>query len=340
MTSRIAVFVVTTGLLFVTGAATPQERGQGAAPAPGGQTPAPGRGRQSGPGYLKLFDSTMPFDPHDLAGIWSPNGNGFGGGGRCRDCGDRGYSFEFPVFTPAGQAVFDKNVPSYGRAKDSDDAKAHPEEHIGRRRAQPPALGNDTYGTCNPMGMPRAILYPDPVEFIVLPDRIYQHFQWGYGLRTIWTDGRKLPKPEDIDLPRWWGYATSRWEGNTLVVDSTGYDERTWVDYFGYPHSDQMVLQERYTRLNFDTLELKMTITDPRVLFEAVDQRDEAHASAPEGLHQVVRVAIAARRSVRPGERNRIQSCHPRSRRHRKAAGTGAPVISDQRRNDDALAGE
>jgi hypothetical protein len=172
----------------------------------------------------------MPFQPRDLAGIWNPNGNGFGGGGRCRDCGDRGFSMEFPVFTPAGQAAFDRNIPSYGRAKDSDDAKAHPEEHIGRRRAQPPALGNDTYGSCNPMGMPRAALYPDPVELIVLPDRILQHFQWGYGLRTIWMDGRKLPAPEDIDLPRWWGYAVGRWEGNTLVVDSTGYDERTWVD--------------------------------------------------------------------------------------------------------------
>ena len=64
-----------------------------------------------GPGYLKLFDSNLPFDPHDLAGIWSPNGNGFGGGGRCRDCGDRGYSFEFPVFTPAGQAAFDQEHP-------------------------------------------------------------------------------------------------------------------------------------------------------------------------------------------------------------------------------------
>jgi len=70
---------------------------------------------------LKLFDSNMPFDPHDLAGIWTPNGNGFGGGGRCRDCGERGYSVEFPEFTPAGQAAFDKNIPSYGRAKDSAD---------------------------------------------------------------------------------------------------------------------------------------------------------------------------------------------------------------------------
>jgi hypothetical protein len=230
-TSKGCIALLGVGLTMVVLSA--QERGRGAGPQ--GQ-PAQGRGR--GPGYLKLFDSNMPYDAHDLAGIWSPNGNGFGGGGRCRDCGDRGYSFEFPEFTPAGKIAFDKNIPSYGRAKDSDDAKAHPEEHIGRRRAQPPALGNDTYGTCNPMGMPRAILYPDPVEFIVLPDRIYQHFEWGYGLRTIWTDGRTLPKP--------------------------GYDERTWIDYFGYPHSDQMVLHEEYTRTNFDTLELKMTITDPK----------------------------------------------------------------------------
>jgi len=181
-----------------------------ATPPAGG--PPPGRGR-GGPGYLKLFDSNLPFDPHDLAGIWSPNGNGFGGGGRCRDCGDRGYSFDFPQFTPAGQVAFDKNIPSYGRAKGTPDAAAHPEEHIGRRRAQPPALGNDTYGTCNPMGMPRAILYPDPVEFIVLPDRIYQHFEWGYGLRTIWMDGRKPLSPDDVDIPRWWGYAAARWDG-------------------------------------------------------------------------------------------------------------------------------
>ena len=126
--------------------------------------------------------------------------------------------------------------------------EAHPEEHIGRRRAQPPALGNDLYQQCNPMGIPRAILYPDPEEFIVLPDRILQHFQWGYGLRTIWMDGRALPKPEEVDIARWWGYAVGRWEGNTLVVTSTGYDGRTWIDHFGYPHSDMMVLEERYTR--------------------------------------------------------------------------------------------
>ena len=56
------------------------------------QTPPAGRGRQAGPGYPKFFDAAMPFDARDLGGIWTPNGAGFGGGGRCRDCGDRGFS--------------------------------------------------------------------------------------------------------------------------------------------------------------------------------------------------------------------------------------------------------
>jgi hypothetical protein len=202
---------------------------------------------------------------------------------------------EFPVFTPAGQAAFDRKIPSYGRAKDSDDAKAHPEEHIGRRRAQPPALGNDTYGTCNPMGMPRAALYPDPVELIVLPDRILQHFQWGYGLRTIWMDGRTLPASEDVDIPRWWGYAVGRWDGTTLVVESTGYDERTWIDHFGYPHSDEMVLEERYTRINYDTIELKMTLTDPKCYAKPWTSETKRMHLLTEDIRPVVGMDRAAR---------------------------------------------
>jgi len=225
---------------------------------------AGGRGGQGGrQGGAAAARDSRPFNAREIGGIWSRNSNGFGGGGTCPDCGDRGYSLEWPEFTPEGQAAFDKNIPSYGREKDSADAKAHPEEHIGRRRAQPPALGNDLYGQCNPMGIPRAVLYPDPVEFYQLPDRVLQHFEWHYGLRTIWTDGRKLPTLP-VDLPRWWGYSVGRWEGDTFVVESLGYEERTWVDYFGYPHSDVMHLEERYRRTAYDTLELNMTLTDPK----------------------------------------------------------------------------
>jgi hypothetical protein len=233
-----------------------------------GRGAAQGTGAGQGRGGLVAAvpkNSNKPYDKHDLAGIWTRNGTpgGYGGGGTCRDCGDRGFGLNVPPLTPLGQKMFDANKPSYGRNLGSADASAHPEEPIGRRRAVPPANGTDPYQYCNPMGPSRALIYPDPVEFIVLPDRIYQHFEWGYGLRTIWIDGRKPLM--DPDLPRWWGYSAGRWEGDTFVVTTTGVDDRTWVDHFGYPHSVDMVLEERYRRTAYDVLELNMTVTDPKV---------------------------------------------------------------------------
>ena len=205
------------------------------------------------------------FDKHDLSGIWSRNGTpgGYGGGGTCRDCGDRGFAAMVPPFTPLGQARFDANKPSYGRLLNSADAAAHPEEHIGRRRAVPPANDTDPYQHCNPMGPTRALIYPDPMEMNVLPDRILQQFEWGYGVRTLWTDGRTPLM--DPDSPRWWGYSTARWDGDTFVVTTMGVEDRTWIDHFGYPHSVDMVLEERYRRTAYDVLELSMTVTDPKV---------------------------------------------------------------------------
>jgi hypothetical protein len=251
-------FITSLGVLATVLAVSSVVAGQQGA-APQGAAGRQGGGRQGGAAAPR---DSRPFNARELGGIWSRNGGGYGGGGTCPDCGDRGYSMDFPEFTAEGQKAFDRNIPSYGRVKDSADAKAHPEEHIGRRRAQPPALGNDTYGQCNPMGVSRALLYPDPVEFHQLSDRILQHFEWHYGIRTIWMDGRKLPA-ETPDLPRWWGYSVGRWEGDTLVVESVGHDDRTWIDYFGYPHSDQMKLEERYRRVAYDTLELSMTVIDP-----------------------------------------------------------------------------
>src|SRR5215813_12938086 len=82
-------------------------------------------------------NTNKTYDKRDLSGIWTRNGTpgGYGGGGTCRDCGDRGYGNNVPSFTPLGQKMFDANKPSYGRNLGSPDAAAHPEEHIGRRRA-------------------------------------------------------------------------------------------------------------------------------------------------------------------------------------------------------------
>ena len=222
---------------------------------------------QGGPGITAgdPKNANKTYDKHDISGIWSRNGTpgGYGGGGTCRNCGDRGFSNEVPPLTPLGQKMFDANKPSYGRLLGSADAAAHPEEAIGRRRSVPPVNGSDPYQYCNPMGPTRALVYPDPMEMNVLPDKILQQFEWGNGLRTIWTDGRQPLM--DPDVPRWWGYSTGKWDGDTFVVTTTGVDERTWVDHFGYPHSDGMILEERYKRTAYDVLELDMTINDPKI---------------------------------------------------------------------------
>jgi len=166
--------------------------------------------------------------------------------------------------TPEGERKFNANKPGYGRALGSADAAAHPEEPIGRRRAVPPAQGNDPAGECQPLGLTGLILstYFSPFEFFTSRDRVVQHFEWTNEWREVWTDGRQLPK--DPDVPRWNGYSVGRWEGDTFVINSYGFEPTTWLDHFGYPHSDEMRLEERYRRTALDRLELVMTITDPK----------------------------------------------------------------------------
>jgi hypothetical protein len=179
------------------------------------------------------------FDARDLSGFWDMSE------------GSRGISRlpgqDMPPMTPLGQKQFESNKPSYGP------------------RAVPPSLGNDAVGECNPQGMPRILLFPRPVEFVMLPNRMFQVFQWHRVLREIWIDGRSLPADFNPDFRRWYGYSAARWEGDTLVVESAGFDDRAWLDHFGYPKSDQMRLEERYTRTGPDTIQVNMTVRDPKM---------------------------------------------------------------------------
>lgn len=79
--------------------------------------------------------------------------------------------------------------------------------------------------------------------------------------RQIFTDGRELPKDPN---PAWMGYSIGHWEGDTLVVESTGYNERTWLDA-GYPHTEQMRVTERYRRTDFGHLTGEVTFSDPAI---------------------------------------------------------------------------
>jgi hypothetical protein len=162
---------------------------------------------------------------------------------------DGGQQVEEAPFTPAGKAALLKNLPSYGR------------------RQVAPRLGNDPQMMCDPMGVPRILngQVKDPhatFEIVMLPERMIQFVQWHHHFRVVWTDGRSLPKTDDLE-PKWNGYSVGRWDGDTFVVESIGFDSRTWLDHNGYPHTENMRLEDRYRRVDANTLELRMTITDP-----------------------------------------------------------------------------
>jgi len=80
--------------------------------------------------------------------------------------------------------------------------------------------------------------------------------------RQIFMDGRKL---ETDPNPSWMGYSVGRWDGNTLVVDSNGYNDRTWLDRDGHPHTEALRMTERYRRRDFGHMDIEVTLTDPKV---------------------------------------------------------------------------
>jgi hypothetical protein len=223
-------------------------------------------GQNPGTGQANAAPAKPPADPHDLSGIWGRFGrrdlsNRQGAAG-FPEGGDDGFGLDVPPLTAEGQKMYDAIKPGNGRPLGSPPRPGEPE---GRRRAVVEKFQNDPTALCNPSGLTRIILatYFAPMEVIMAKDRIIQHFEWTTDQRTIYTDGRKLPT--EVSLPAWNGFSVGHWEGDTLVVNSYGFHENTWLDHFGYPHSDQMRLEERYRLISADRLQLNWTLTDPKV---------------------------------------------------------------------------
>jgi hypothetical protein len=207
-----------------------------------------------GRGAPPLVPDNLPFDKHDLSGVWLGNKYGYN-------------ATVEPGMTAAGKKKYDEQKPSYGATLGTP-AALNTKVPAGRRRAIPPAQGNDYVGACNPLGLIRLLLYdPAPTEMIVTPNRIIQTFEWTWDHREIWLDGRTLPKVEEY-LPRWNGYSVGKWDGDTLVVTTVGLDDRQWIDHFGYPISEKAKLEERWRRTAHNVMELNMTVTDPEIYTE------------------------------------------------------------------------
>ena len=122
---------------------------------------------------------------------------------------------------------------------------------------------DDPNGYCLPPAGPRIMTTPYPMEIIQMPEqqRIIMIFEGGaHFWREIYMDGREFP---DSINPTFMGYSIGHWEGDTLVVNVKGYNEKTWLDMYGDPHTDQLSVQERITRTDLYTLHYEATIDDP-----------------------------------------------------------------------------
>ncbi len=123
-------------------------------------------------------------------------------------------------------------------------------------------LTADPVGKCYFPGVPRIMYMEYPFQIFQTPEHVAIAFEWSQVYRLIYTNGKAAPH-EGIDS--WMGDSRGRWEGNTLVVEVKGQNDKTWFDMAGDFHSDAMNVTERYTMLDADTIQYEATIQDPKV---------------------------------------------------------------------------
>ena len=188
-----------------------------------------------------------PAPIHDLTGIWEPTPgyrDGVQATGAKENPSDGKHNLPF---TPLGEQTWKSHKPGFGTT------------------AVPIAQNNDPFDICDPIGFPRVELFNlRAIQVFQSKSQVAIIYQNNQVWRNIWTDVRELPK--EILEPRWYGYSVGKWvDDYTLVVDTVGLDERTWIDNVGRPHSDELKIEETFHRVNHDLMELTITITDPKM---------------------------------------------------------------------------
>ena len=165
-----------------------------------------------------------------------------------------------PPMTPAGEKIFKVNhayLPNGLKLDANGDL--------------PPS--NDPFITCDPLSFPRnllahAISSRGGMLFGSAPNRVIISYEQQRVWREIWMDGRELPRQVDAKgAPdsRYYGFSVGHWDGDyTFVIDTTGLDERPWLDEVGHSRSSSARIQERYTRIDQYNMQVTVTIDDPK----------------------------------------------------------------------------
>src|SRR5438046_555047 len=189
------------------------------------QLPTPGSPRtpEGKPNLTAPAPRTRDGKP-DLSGVWEREGDHY--------YNNAGADLKPANVKPCAQALYQRRLADFGT--DSMEAQ------------------------CLPLG-PAALTTSDPVKFIQTPSLIVILLE-DLTYRQIHMDGRKLLKNPN---PSWMGYSVGRWDGDTLIVETSGFTERSWLDYDGHPHTEALRMTERYRRRDFGHLDVKVTFDDP-----------------------------------------------------------------------------
>ena len=115
---------------------------------------------------------------------------------------------------------------------------------------------------CLPIGLTQLHNHPQPRKIIQNPKLIVILYEANGGVRQIFMDGRRLP--DNDPQPWWYGYSIGRWDGDTLVVETTGFRDGGWLDVTGSPLTDAARMTERFRRVNYGNLEIEVTVDDPK----------------------------------------------------------------------------
>lgn len=215
-------------------------------------------------GLAALYFATLPLThaaqqagtesvAQDLSGIWDRPGalkkGGAGPGqyvGKLVLCAENvpcsAFTKQEPSMTPWGEEQYKFN-------------HTDPNPLADGRLAADPAYN------CFPPGPTRIFTLPRPFQIVQIPGEVLLLFEQDHWVRRIYTDGRGHP----ADWPfGWMGHSIGRWDRDTFVVDTTGLNDKTWIDGLGHPHTDALHVVERFRRLNHDTLQIDFTFDDPR----------------------------------------------------------------------------
>jgi hypothetical protein len=118
---------------------------------------------------------------------------------------------------------------------------------------------DDPEANCLPTGVPRGAPYP--WRIVQTPTHYFMLFEGNiHSFRQIFMDGRKHPDDPD---PTWYGHSTGKWDKDTLVIDTVGFNDKFWFDYLGHPHTERLHTIERYTRTDLGNMAIEVTIDDP-----------------------------------------------------------------------------